>query len=110
MRDSALGKKVGKHARFRLVKAAPKRVMMFRVILGLKLGNRIETTNSVTKQVKTVKKNGVKSGVNQAKSLGVKSGLEDLIKTWLGEKTGVIAVLSIGTRSGATMINTGHKF
>lgn len=65
--------------------------------------------NIVIKLGRTVRRNGVRSGVSQATSPGARSGREVLHRIWRGEKIGVVEVLIIGM-NGGEVTKKGLKF
>lgn len=71
------GRRVGRPKHYLFNSLALNKVKMPKVISGMRRGIKTVTTNSAIKQPRIAKRNGVKSGANQAKNLGVRSGLEN---------------------------------
>jgi hypothetical protein len=106
---TAAGRRAGKPSLFHSSKAAKRLVTRSTVIPGLRPGVRKQTGNTVIKLARTGKKNGAKSGVNQAISPGARSGLAASPKICPGEKTGAPRGPSIGT-SGGDETRKAHKY
>jgi len=76
-----VGRRVGRQLLFHLCRAAQRPASQSTATLGTRPGAKIQMRSTVIKPGIMGKKNGVKSGVNQASSLGARSGLAVCLKT-----------------------------